>query len=175
MVTPLSFPMIKSENKGYVPSSISVAGKQLPVETLTNLDAMARRQLKDQMPGILLRTAIRAIVKSVAQDQAYKSNFALGVVTNVATVATEQADDRSWRTLPERISVARATLPQGKQIVEFQTGSGTYRKEVVIGERFTIIPIRIAGGAVYVGQPSVLGNALPDAAAAKKSGKKSAK
>ena len=175
MVTPLSFPMIKSENKAYVPSSISVAGKQLPVETLTNLDAMARRQLKDQMPGILLRTAIRAIVKSVAQDQAYKSNFALGVVTNVATVATEQADDRSWRTLPERISVARATLPQGKQIVEFQTGSGTYRKEVVIGERFTIIPIRIAGGAVYVGQPSVLGNALPDAAAAKKSGKKSAK
>ena len=176
MVTPLSFPAIKSENKGYVPSSISVAGKQLPVETLTNLDAMARRQLKDQMPGILLRTAIRGIVKSVAQDQAYKANVILGVAANVATVATEQADDRSWRTLPERISVARAILPKGSQMIEFQTGAGAFRKEVVIGDRFTIIPIRIAGGAVYVGQPSVLGNGLAEVPASnKKSGKKSAK
>ena len=175
MVTPLSFPLIKSENKGYVPSSVSVAGKQLPVETLTNLDAMARRQLKDQMPGILLRTAIRAIVKSVAQDQAYKGGMVLGLLTNVATVVTEQADDRSWRTLPERISVARATLPQGSQTIAFQTASGPYKAEVVIGNRFTIIPIRITSGAVYVGQPSILGNGLPEVLTNKSMSKKSGK
>lgn len=162
MITPLSFPLIKSENKGFVPSTVSVAGKQLPVETLTNIDTMARRQLKDQMPGILLRTVIRAAVKSVAQDQAYKGGLALGVLVNVGTVVTEQADERSWRTLPERISVARATLPQGSQTIEFQTGSGTYRKEVIIGNRFTIIPIRIASGAVYVGQPNILGSGLSE-------------
>jgi len=77
-------------------------------------------------------------------------------------VVTEQADERSWRTLPERISVARATLPQGSQTIEFQTGTGTYRKEVVIGNRFTIIPIRIASGAVYVGQTNILGSGLSD-------------
>lgn len=157
MVTPLSFPLIKSDNKGFVPASVSVAGKQLPVETLTNVDAMARRQLKDQMPGILLRTVVRAVVKSVAQDQAYKGGVVLGVLTNVATVVSEQADDRSWRTLPERISVARATLPQGSQVIEFQTGAGSYKKEINIGSRFSIIPIRITDGTVYVGQP----NALP--------------
>lgn len=155
MATPLSFPMIKSESPGFVPSSISVAGKQVPVETLTNIDAMARRQLKDQMPGILLRTVIRAVVKSVAQDQAYKSSLGLGVVTNVATVVTEQADDRSWRTLPEKISIARAILPKGRQTIEFSNGSGTSRQEIEIGDRFTIIPIRLTGGAVYIGQPSV--------------------
>ena len=157
MVTPLSFPLIKAENKGFVPSSVSVAGKQLPVETLTNIDTMARRQLKDQMPSILLRSVIRAVVKSVAQDQAYKGGAVLGVLTNVATVVSEQADDRSWRTLPERISVARATLPQGTQVIEFQTGVGSYKKEVAIANRFSIIPIRIADGSVYVGLP----NALP--------------
>ena len=161
MVTPLSFPIVKSENKGFVPPSIAVAGKQLPVETLTNIDAMARRQLKDQMPGILLRTVIRAVVKSVAQDQAYKGGLALGIAANVATVATEQADDRSWRTLPERISIARATLPQGKQTIEFQNSNGTFRQEVEIGSRFTIIPIRLTGGAVYVGKPSVVASNLP--------------
>ena len=179
VVTPLSFPLLKSENKGYVPSSVSVAGKQLQVETLTNLDAMARRQLKDQMPGILLRTAIRAVVKSVAQDAANKGGMVLGLIANVATVVTEVADDRSWRTLPERISVARATLPQGNQTISFQTASGPYKKEVVIGNRFTIIPIRITNGAVYVGQPSILGGGLSEVAAAnagnKKSGKKPVK
>ena len=179
VVTPLSFPLLKSENKGYVPSSVSVAGKQLPVETLTNLDTMARRQLKDQMPGILLRTSIRAVVKSVTQDAANKGGMVLGLLANVATVVTEQADERSWRTLPERISVARATLPQGSQTISFQTASGPYKKEVVIGNRFTIIPIRIASGAVYVGQPNILGNDLPDVVeekvVIKKSRKKQAK
>jgi hypothetical protein len=162
MITPLSFPLIKSENKGFVPPSVSVAGKQLQVETLTNLDTMARRLLKDQMPGILLRTVIRAVVKSTVQDQAYKAGAVAGMLTNVATVVSEQADDRSWRTLPEQISVARGTLPQGTQMIEFKTGTGTHRKEVNIGNRFSIIPIRITDGMVYVGQPSTLGTELSE-------------
>jgi len=165
MVTPLSFPLIKSENKGFVPSVVNVAGKQLPVETLSNIDTMARRLLKDQMPGILLRTVIRAVLKSVAQDQAYKGGLVLGLATNAATVVTEQADDRSWRTLPERISVARATLPQGTQMIEFQTGNGSFQKEVTIGNRFSIIPVRIAGGTVYVGQPNTLGSIAQESVA----------
>ena len=158
VVTPLSFPIIKAENKGFVPPSLSIAGKQLPVETIVNVDAMARRMLKDQMPGILLRTTIRAVVKSVLQETANKKGGAiLGAIATIASVATEQADDRSWRTLPERISLARAILPQGRQTLQFQTGTGVHRAEVEIGNRFSIIPIRITGGAVYVGQPSVMG------------------
>ena len=160
VVTPLSFPIIKSEGRSFVPSAVSVSGRQLPVETLTNIDAMARRQLKDQMPGILLRSVIRAVLKSVAQEQANKGGLALGLIANVASVVSEQADERSWRTLPERISVARATLPQGRQMVEFQTGAGTYKKEVDIGSSFSIIPIRITGGAVFVGQPNILGRII---------------
>ena len=164
MATPLSFPLLKSEHPGFVPATVTVGGKLYPVETLANLDAMARRQLKDQMPGILLRTVIRAVLKSAAQDQAYKGGLILGLAANVATVVSEQADDRSWRTLPERISVARATLPVGTQIIEFQTASGSIKKEVSIGPRFSIVPIRIANASVYVGQPSVLGSGLPELA-----------
>ena len=161
IATPLSFPIIKSENPGFVPPSISVAGKKVAVETLTNLDFMARRQLKDQMPGILLRTAVRAVLKSVAQDQANKAGAIAGLLTTAASVVSEQADDRSWRTLPERISVGRAILPQGRHTIEFQTGQGSLTKEVEIGSRFTIVPIRISGGAVFVGQPNVPGTVAP--------------
>ncbi|WP_153111225.1 hypothetical protein [Propionivibrio limicola] len=162
MVTPLSFPYIKAENKGFVPPTIGLAGKQYPVETLTNIDAMARRQLKDQMPGILLRTVVRAVLKSAVQDQAYKAGAVAGILTNVATVATEQADDRSWRTLPEKISVARAIVPRGKQTIEFKTESGVFRQEVEINHRFTIIPVRLSGGAVYVSQASTFGTGIAE-------------
>ena len=144
---------------------LRVAGRELPVETLVNVDSMARRLLKDQLPGILLRTTIRAVTKSVMQDQAQKKGGVVGgLVAAVVSVATEQADERAWRTLPSRIAVARAILPRGNVALEFETGAGTHRSEVTIGNRFTIIPIRLTGGAVYVGQPEVgLYDKLPDA------------
>jgi hypothetical protein len=152
IITPLSFPLIKSSPPVPVPASLSIAGQALPVDTLTNTDAMARRLLKDQMPGTILRTVIRAGIKSVVQDQADKAHWIAGLIAKVVTVATEQADDRSWRTLPERISVARAQLPHGRHALEFQTSSGNLRSEVEVAGRFTIVPIRITGDAVYVGQ-----------------------
>lgn len=157
VVTPLSFPLLKSENPGFVPASLQAAGKTLPVETLVNMDTMARRLLKDQLPGIILRTTVRAIAKSVAQDvAAKKGGTAAGLLVAAASVATEQADERSWRTLPERISVSRAILPYGKQMLEFQTGKGVYRTEINIGNRFTVVPIRLTGGAVMVGEQNVI-------------------
>ena len=154
VVVPLSFPVIKSSNSVLVPPSIAVAGQQLPVETLTNTDTMARRLLKDQMPGIILRTVIRATLKSVVQEQANKAHWLAGLIANVITVGSEQADDRCWRSLPERISIARATLPQGKHRIEFQSDAGSYQSEIEVTGRFTIIPIRLTGAATYVGRSS---------------------
>lgn len=54
--------------------------------------------------------------------------------------------------------MARATLPVGVQTMEIQTDNGILRKEVEIGNRFTIVPIRLSGGAAYVGQPNVPGS-----------------
>jgi hypothetical protein len=166
IITPLSFPVIKPSSRVLVPPSLSVDGQSLAVETLTNTDTMARRLLKDQMPGIILRTVIRAGFKSVIQEQANKSHWLAGMIANVISVATEQADDRTWRTLPERISVTRAILPHGKHAIGFQTNAGTYRTEVDVAGRFAIVPIRITGGMVYVGQPNLDKGSAPDFVAA---------
>lgn len=161
VVTPLSFPLIKAENKGFVPANLKAGGKTLTVETLVNTDTMARRVLKDQLPGILLRTTVRAVAKSVAQTQAEKKGGPVaGLLVTAASVVTEQADERSWRTLPEKVSIARSILPYGKQTLEFETGKGVYRTEVNIGNRFTVVPIRLTGGAVIVGEQNVI-SAMP--------------
>lgn len=156
VATPLSFPVLKSEGRSFMPASLKANGRELPVETLVDVDAMARRQLKDQLPGIIARTMVRAVAKSALQYQAQKNGGPVaGLIAGIASVVTEQADERAWRTLPERLAVARAILPQGSIPIEFQTGAGVYKTEVMVGDRLTVIPIRLANGAVYVGQPHV--------------------
>ena len=52
-------------------------------------------------------------------------------------------------------------MPKGTQTIDFQTEAGMYRTNIKIGERFTLIPIRLTGGNVYVGEASVLGELPP--------------
>lgn len=153
VATPLSFPLVKSKNRGFVPVSLTAGGKTLPVETLVDVDVMARRLLKDQLPGIMGRTVVRAIVKSVAQQQAQKSGGpVLGLIAAAASIITEQSDERAWRTLPDKLSVARATLPKGTVTLEFTTPAGPYQTEINVANRLTIVSIRLTGGAIYVRQ-----------------------
>jgi hypothetical protein len=155
IVTSLSFPVVQPDNWVFVPSALNVGGNSLPVETIVNVDALAKRQLKDQLPGIIGRSAIRAVLKGAAQYEASKKagKFA-GLLASGATVVSEQADERSWRSLPARVSIARAILPVGELPLEFTTDVGTYRGTVTVDEKLTIIPIRIVDGSVYIGQRS---------------------
>lgn len=156
VATPLSFPVIKPEGKSFMPNTLRVGGKEVQVETLVDVQVMARRLLKDQLPGIMGRTLVRAVAKSALQYQAQKNGgAAAGLIAGIASVVTEQADERAWRTLPERLAVARAILPRGVVPIEFQSGAGTYKTEIIVGKKVTVIPIRLANGAVYVGQPQV--------------------
>ena len=66
-----------------------------------------------QRPIILLRTLVRAVGKYLLFRQADKKSEALGLLTNLAGVLTEQADTRSWRTLPNQIFIVRMSLPAG--------------------------------------------------------------
>jgi len=158
IVVPLSFPVVISSGV-YTPPSLLVSGRNLPVETLVNVDAMAKRQLKDQLPGIIGRTAIRGIVKGGVQYAAQeKAGVVGGLVAGVATVATEQADERAWRTLPAHLSIARAILPAGEQTIEFRTPRGAYRGTIMVGGKVNIVPIRIVGDFVYVGQQEAKGS-----------------
>jgi hypothetical protein len=158
LFVPLSFPVVLTSGV-YTPTSINVAGQSLTVETLVNVDAMAKRQLKDQMPGIIGRTAIRGIIKGAAQYAAHKKAGKLGGYTTAAvSVASEQADERAWRSLPARLSIARAVLPEGEQTIEFRTARGTYSGTITVGGKINIVPIRIVGDFVYVGQQEAKGS-----------------
>ncbi len=151
---PISFPVIRADKSVFLPAQLNVDGKgSVTVYPVTNIDAMARRALKDDMPGIVLRGTIRAIAKTVAQKEAGDRNAIAGLLVTIAAVATESADERVWRTLPSHILIGRANLPAGKHTLGISGPFGVKTVTVEVAGRHTIIPLRLMGASLYANSP----------------------
>lgn len=154
-VAPISFPTIQSDSSTSVPVQLTLNddGQTVPLALITNIDAMARRQLRDEMPGIILRGTVRAIAKTAAQNVAYdRGGLLAGLLVTIASVATESADERVWRTLPGQISLGRMTLPSGEHTLNVPTALGEKKITFTVTGKHAVVPLRVAGGNVYVAQ-----------------------
>lgn len=156
-VTPISFPTIHSDSSAAVPERLTLNDGEQAVllAQVTNVDAMARRQLRDEMPGIILRGTVRAIAKTAAQKVAYdRGGLLAGLLVTVASVATESADERVWRTLPGQISLGRMTLPAGQHTLNVPTAQGEKKILFTVTGKHAVVPLRVTGGNVYLAQTS---------------------
>ena len=64
------------------------------------------------------RAAVKKILALTVEERAKKeggpmAGLLLGAVAHAAAFATEQADKRSWRTLPDEIQLARLSVTPG--------------------------------------------------------------
>lgn len=162
----ISYPVIAPSATPNI-SALQVASSSLKPEAVVDFNVMARRALKDEMPGMMLRGATRAIAKGVVQDQAQRRFGPLGGLASAAfSIITEQADDRMWRLLPERVYVVRSYLPPGDhRIVMENREIGT----VKIDGQYAVVPLRVYSNNVLVGDVATFGalspTQLPQAAA----------
>lgn len=95
-------------------------------ELAQNISALAEKSLSDRLPGITTKALARAAVKFSAAEAATRGaqaaaghdNAALvgllvGLFAKGLAVASEEADKRSWRTLPDEIHLARVWVAPG--------------------------------------------------------------
>jgi hypothetical protein len=107
---------------------------------LTDLEAIAIRNLDDRMTTLALKQVFRSAVKGAmvktARDQ---GGWAADMVANLYNVITEQADLRCWQTLPQNMQVARVFLPAGRHELVFalhsKTGGRVQEREFVLDVR----------------------------------------
>ncbi len=116
-------------------------------ELVEDIDAIAIKTLQAEMPAITARALARAVVKYRAAREAGKRDQGLGLLVNIAGFISEQADTRSWSTLPQRIYLARRFLPPGRHDISVRLLGRA--GQVLAQKQFTGVAIE-AGDKVYL-------------------------
>jgi hypothetical protein len=139
----IAFPVYKQPKKNLLTPQVVVNGrKAYDMDTVEDVDALARYSLQQAMPGITARAMARAVVKYNTQHTANDNSALAGFLMTVANLVTEQADTRSWTTLPQAIQLSRVLLPVGEQEVAIQMKGAGGSTVDVLRETVTISPKR---------------------------------
>jgi hypothetical protein len=86
-----------------------------------DLEALARKTLESEYHKILLKSIARALTKYLASKGIEKkAGETAGWIADLVGVATENADTRSWLTLPREIHMAVLDIPPGDYEAEVE-------------------------------------------------------
>lgn len=109
-------------------SQIQGLGTPLTAQTIANIDALAINALKEDLPAALFRQAARIYAKyqmnRSVQSSSQRANNqvdAAAMVMQIFNVITEQADRRSWLTLPRQAQIARQFIDAGSYNVRLNS------------------------------------------------------
>ncbi len=157
-VIPISFPILKSDatNTTLPLTTIIDNTQNVPLTAITSVDAMSRRALRDDMPGIILRGTLRAAAKAASQQALMNQRGALalaGIALNIANIVTESADERTWRTLPSSISVARVSIPSGQHEFSINSAGSNNKKTLEIKGSHAVVFARLIGNQFFWSEP----------------------
>ena len=152
-----SFPVMMPSLYDDTPTGRVIGGaQQVALTPLTSIDLMARRSLKDEMSGIMLRATVRATTSAMLQYQAQHNRgsdaaAAAAIAAFAATALLQTADDRTWRSLPAQVSIARVRLPPGVHDVTLQSAfSGEQRARINVSGRYAVIDFRVLARKLFV-------------------------
>lgn len=114
----VAFPYYGDAWQSPMPLSVSTAPFKSAInsQVLTDTQALAARALKDNMVSMLIRQTLRAQTKHKLQQEATdKGGAIMGLLVGAYNILSENADLRSWLTLPRFAHVARFNLSEGEQ------------------------------------------------------------
>ncbi|HDQ25465.1 MAG TPA: hypothetical protein ENN43_01805 [bacterium] len=124
--------------RGYNVENVSVSLKSRVYRgsIAADIASMAVKNLEHKNVLITLKAVARATAKYLAAQAISDGgkNQTLGLLAGIYNMASEQADTRSWRTLPARFHVIRVPMQRGKHSIEvtFETASGQQKRIIEV-------------------------------------------
>ncbi len=115
-----SVPVYQRRDSNISHARVAVQQQTVPTEVVEDVNSIAIKTLDENMGAIMARALARAVVKYKMSRKAGENNGLAGLLMNIAGVVTEQADTRSWLTLPGEIQLARVPLPPGDYNVSLE-------------------------------------------------------
>ncbi|WP_404340329.1 COG3014 family protein [Pseudoalteromonas mariniglutinosa] len=94
---------------------IQLNDHRLALIPLVKLESLAAKTLETQSPSRIARQLLRLAAKEKMRAELARTGGDVGnILANLYNLASEQADTRSWLTLPNQIAVARTALSSGQ-------------------------------------------------------------
>ncbi len=136
----VAVPKFQARQKGTTSYRVSISGSGGEIREMTqvgeNVNRIAEKDLDDRLSLIYLKAGGRALLKFLAAEKlkeeakkktngSYLSNLLSSTLIDAAYDASEQADLRTWRTLPHDIQIEQVLLPAGTYSVEVDASDGT--------------------------------------------------
>lgn len=123
-------------------------------ELICHFQPLAVKALKEEMLGMIVRQLVRATAKGAAAQLASDAVGGVGgLAVGLVGAATEQADRRSWLSLPCHAQIARSTVSAGQYSLRFLHGDNWLGNPVDVrieAGKSTVMMITRAGGRCYV-------------------------
>ena len=111
----LNFPYLEFQSSYRPDLSVVSDGKRARFETLADMDEIIRREFNDRLPGVVARTLVSAGVKAGAEYAAANAagdyGWIVSIVAGIYQALTNDADLRTWTTLPKQIKISRFPTP----------------------------------------------------------------
>lgn len=147
-----AYPTLRPQPDDLVPTSVTVGTDTANTAMVTNLDAMARRALRDDMPTMIARSVTRMVVSAAAQEVLDRQNNTaaslMSLAVGIGSAVTADADTREWQSLPAHVSLARLSVPSGPQHVTLATPRGPITTDVNVTGRYAVLVLRPLGPTV---------------------------
>jgi hypothetical protein len=145
-----SLPVYRDEKTAYQQAKITFNHNEYQAEEIVKLQSLASKHLSDSLPELVARQAVRVIAKEQLRRKMSKEGGDIGnILANLYNIASEQADTRSWLTLPNNVQLVRVTLPVGKQQVSVTVAGKTQLIDVEIDkERLALVNVTSVGNVL---------------------------
>ena len=92
-------------------------------QIVADVGALAVKDLKEQIPKLIVRQALRGFAKyQLQKESGDQFGFAGQLAASIYNSASESADRRSWLTLPNSGQVLRFNLPAGERELSLTAG-----------------------------------------------------
>ena len=165
----IDFPFYNDAAYNPEPLRLTEDGRDVGVtEPAVYLQSLAYRDLKNKMPGIVVRNVTRAVTKVAAQQVVNNQNddmMRLGMMAfNAVSSLASTSDTRAWYSIPMVTHLYRGSIPAGAHQLQCRnpvTGE-TFTVPVTVAEGETrLVWIADTGGIAVTATASLSGKGLP--------------
>lgn len=141
-VQKVAFPIYPGEWQDTSALNVAVEGGKTLGDTspIAYVQAMAAKALQEDLPGMMTRQVLRVVAKKEMSEQAGKASPWAKLATDIYNIASENADRRSWLTLPNDAQILRSSMAPGEYQLRLNNGkaAGTMKVKVEPGKKTVI-------------------------------------